>query len=119
VRRFSDAAMNALMSYAWPGNVRELENLVERMTILHPDQEVGLEDLPEKFSGLRRMPEPEQAGEIPDEGIDFNTLVDQYERRLIEKALEKSGGVKNQAANLLHIKRTTLVEKMKKKAMAD
>lgn len=119
VRRFSDPAMSALIGYDWPGNVRELENLVERMTILHPDKEIQIEDLPEKFSGLKSMPEPEQTADIPEEGIDFNGLVDQYERRLIERALDKAGGVKNQAANLLHIKRTTLVEKMKKKGMAD
>jgi len=116
VRRFSDPAMSALIGYDWPGNVRELENLVKRMTILHPDKEI---DLPEKFSGLKRMPESDLASEIPEDGIDFNALVDQYERRLIERALEKAGGVKNQAANLLHIKRTTLVEKMKKKGMAE
>lgn len=116
--RFSDAAMEAIVAYRWPGNVRELENLVERMGILCPDQEIHPEDLPEKIGGVTRPPEPITTSQIPDEGIDFNSLVDQYERSLISKALEKSGGVKNQAANLLGIKRTTLVEKMKKKGMA-
>jgi DNA-binding NtrC family response regulator len=119
VRRFAESAMSALMAYEWPGNVRELENLVERMTILHPDKEIVAEDLPEKFTGLKRAARPEPVEEIPEEGIDFNELVDRYERRLIERALEKAGGVKNQAANLLRIKRTTLVEKMKKKGMGE
>lgn len=119
IRSFSDSAQAALSAYDWPGNVRELENLVERMSILCPDQEINVTDLPEKFTGVQRAPQPTQSGEIPDDGIDFNGLVDQYERALITKALEKAGGVKNKAAGLLDIKRTTLVEKMKKKGMLD
>ncbi len=116
---FTDAAHQCLNGHAWAGNVRELENLIERMTILNADREVDIEDLPEKFAGARALSEPTVAAEIPDSGINFNNLVDQYERVLIGKALEKSGGVKNQAALLLNIKRTTLVEKMKKKGMLD
>ena len=107
------------MGYAWPGNVRELENLVERMTILHAGEEVGFADLPEKFVGRRAAPQPRSAEDFPEEGVQFNDLVDRYERALIMKALEKSGGVKNRAAGLLNIKRTTLVEKMKKKGMLE
>jgi DNA-binding NtrC family response regulator len=120
--RFSDAALGALGAYPWPGNVRELENLVERMAILHTEGEIDLPHLPEKFSGLTPRPvAPASAGsiEIPDEGIDFNQLVDDFETQLITKALEKAGGIKNKAATLLNIKRTTLVEKMKKKGMID
>jgi len=122
--RFSDSAMAALCAYHWPGNVRELENLVERMAILHSEGEIDLGHLPEKFSGLSPRPfVPAAVGgplvEIPEEGIDFNGLVDQFEMQLIMRALEKAGGIKNKAASLLNIKRTTLVEKMKKKGMID
>ena len=121
LKGFSQEAMNVLCSYNWPGNVRELENLVERMAILHSEGEIGVEQLPEKFHGLAPQP-PRLAAddlEIPDSGIDFNALVDEFESRLILKALEKAGGIKNQAAQLLGIKRTTLVEKMKKKGMLE
>lgn len=119
---FTDQAMAALCAYHWPGNVRELENLVERMAILHVEGIIDLPHLPEKFSGLSPKPLLSAASasmEIPDDGIDFNALVDQFETQLIVQALEKAGGVKNKAAALLRIKRTTLVEKMKKKGMAD
>ncbi len=117
--RFSDPAMRVLASYGWPGNVRELENLVERMAILNGEGEIDLPQLPEKFSGLApaTLPSSGMPIEIPEEGIDFNKLVDDFEMDLIEKALEKAGGIKNKAAALLNIKRTTLVEKMKKKGM--
>ncbi len=117
--KFSDEAMRLLAAYPWPGNVRELENLVERMAILNGEGEIGPAQLPEKFTGLSpaALPVSGAPAEIPDEGIDFNKLVDDFEMGLIVKALEKSGGIKNKAAALLNIKRTTLVEKMKKKGM--
>ena len=119
---FTEGAMAALSAYGWPGNVRELENLVERMAILHSEGMIEVQHLPEKFTGLTpRPPQPAPNGaiEIPDEGIDFNQLVDDFESQLITKALEKAGGIKNKAAALLNIKRTTMVEKMKKKGMID
>jgi transcriptional regulator with GAF, ATPase, and Fis domain len=121
IKGFTSAAMGVLCAYGWPGNVRELVNLVERMAILHSEGEIDVEHLPEKFHGLTPQTPQMTSGtiEIPEEGIDFNKLVDQFETQLIDKALEKAGGVKNQAATLLGIKRTTLVEKMKKKGMLD
>jgi DNA-binding NtrC family response regulator len=114
----SEAALGALEEYPWQGNVRELENLIERMAILADGPELRLEDLPERFCGLHsidsgsaKLTEPD----IPEEGIDLRAVVDELENRLIEKALEKSGGVKNRAAQLLGLNRTTLVEKLKKK----
>jgi DNA-binding NtrC family response regulator len=119
IRRFTEAAMERLIGYDWPGNVRELENLIERMTILNTNQEVDVEDLPEKIVGRSASVEPSAPSAFPDDGIEFNELIDRYERTLIERALEKAGGVKNKAAALLRIKRTTLVEKMKKKGMLE
>ena len=118
IRGFTDTAMTCLCHYDWPGNVRELENMVERLSIIHTGQQIDVEDLPEKFAGPRSIPQPETSSEMPDTGIDFNKLVDQYERVLVRMALDKAGGVKNRAAALLDIKRTTLVEKMKKKGMS-
>jgi transcriptional regulator with PAS, ATPase and Fis domain len=110
-------AMEVLMRYSWPGNVRELENLVERLTILKSGGIVQVEDLPDKFhSQSVRVMSPGEVM-IPDGGIDFNTAVDQFENALIMKALEKTGWNRNQAANLLRLNRTTLVEKIKKKGL--
>src|SRR5690606_2517532 len=99
----------------------ELENLVERMVILNPDSEITEEILPERFTGHKPRPlaTPIDSMEIPEAGIDFNALVDQFETQLIERALDKAGGVKNKAATLLQIKRTTIVVKMKKKGMLE
>ena len=122
ITQFNEAAIQVLSAYNWPGNVRELENLVERMAILHAEGEIGVERLPEKFTGLTPVTSSTAGSvrmEIPEEGIDFNTLVSEYEIALIQKALEKADGVKNKAAALLNIKRTTLVEKMKKRGLID
>ncbi len=111
------AAMEALKRYSWPGNVRELENLAERLAILC-DDEVRVEDLPEF---LRANGENcqilEVQEEIPDDGLDFNELVNDYESKLILLALEKTGWNKKAAAELLSLNRTTLVEKIKKKGL--
>ena len=115
---FTDEALDAMRRHPWPGNVRELENLIERCVILFPDHKVDIERLPEKFrEAPRRTLVPVSAQTFPDEGIDLKSLVDDYEAQLIGQALEKAKGVKNRAAQLLGIKRTTLVEKMKKKGL--
>jgi DNA-binding NtrC family response regulator len=114
VKRFNEEATAILQRYAWPGNVRELENLVERMSILAAGGEVTPSDLPEKFHARSASPMP-NFSEFPADGVDMNDLIKQFEVRMITGALERANGVKNQAAKLLNIKRTTLVEKMKKK----
>ncbi|OPZ22619.1 MAG: Transcriptional regulatory protein ZraR [candidate division BRC1 bacterium ADurb.BinA364] len=116
--RLSGASAEALAlmrQYPWPGNIRELENLIERLSVLVGEGEIGAQDLPEKFHGGGDSPLPGDLFAIPPDGVDLNKMVDEYETRLILQALRKSNGVKNQAAKLLRIKRTTLVEKMKKK----
>ncbi|MCE5242637.1 MAG: sigma-54 dependent transcriptional regulator [Desulfobacteraceae bacterium] len=115
-KKFSTAAMQALEYYNWPGNVRELENVVERLVILTEDQEIQLLDLPER---MRAQPQAKTCFEthlqIGDQGINLKDTLDELENRLIMEALEKAGGVKNKAAKLLGLNRTTLIEKMKKK----
>ncbi len=115
VQGVSDEAMRLLCTYSWPGNVRELENLIERLVILKGEGTITPDDLPEKM--LRRDPYaalPSLA--FPSEGVDFNRLVEAFEDDLIQRALKAAGGVKNRAAQLLRLNRTTLVEKMKKSA---
>jgi DNA-binding NtrC family response regulator len=106
-------ALERLLRYHWPGNVRELENLIERITILKGKGFITPEDLPEKLvPSLANGIVPDV--EIPSGGLDFDDAVQAFERQLLTKALERTRGVKSKAAELLHMNRTTLVEKVKK-----
>ena len=113
------SALEYLINYSWPGNIRELENLVERLAILKSGGIVDIEDLPKKYRGVEAAAaESKSLGlEIPTDGLDFNTAVDSFENSLIVRALEKTGWNRNQAAALLKLNRTTLVEKIKKKGL--
>ena len=112
-RRFTGAAIAALEQYAWPGNVRELENLIERLAVLKPSGDLDVGDLPaEMRSAPAVAPAAPQA--LPPEGIQLQAVLRELEDRLIREALERSGGNKNQAAQSLGLKRTTLVEKLRK-----
>jgi DNA-binding NtrC family response regulator len=115
----SPQAMEVLFNYDWPGNVRELENLVERLTILKSGSIVDVEDLPPKYRGVGASAKSMDPSDvmIPENGVDFNSAVDAYENALILKALEKTAWNRNQAAHLLKLNRTTLVEKIKKKGL--
>lgn len=120
VQGFSRECLDTLCAYDWPGNVRELENLVERLVILKDSGIISSDDLPEKYlSGREIIPVssfslPEDPA-FPAEGICLNTAVEQFENRLIRQALTRSKGNKKEAAALLNLKRTTLIEKLKKK----
>ena len=118
IKDFTPRAMDCMMDFDWPGNVRELENVVKRLTILCDKKTVDFDDLPEHIlenSGFIHTSEPE--GPVFQEGICFDKDVKDYEKRLILGALEKSNWVKAKAAKLLQIKRTTLVEKIKKQKL--
>lgn len=108
-------AMGMLSGYSWPGNIRELENLVERIAILKGQGLIDVLDLPERYT--RSTASESGSLEIPESGMDFNSAVDAYENALIMRALEKTGWNRNQAALLLKLNRTTLVEKIKKKGL--
>lgn len=114
---FDDTALDILISYDWPGNVRELENLIERLVILKGGSVVRAEDLPLRINqNVHNLQKIEFADfELPESGLDLKTLLGEIEERLILQALEMTGGNKNQASKLLHLNRTTLIEKMKKK----
>ncbi len=107
-------AQQALMAYAWPGNVRQLENIMERMLVLSAGRaQLTTADLPEDIAAARPVMTTEEIS-IPDDGLQFDDLVTSFEHTLIRRALERTGGNKRQAADLLHIKRTTLIEKLKR-----
>lgn len=107
-------AQQALMAFNWPGNVRQLENVMERAFALSPGRaQIEVDDLPEELRS-RPIVTSTEALTIGDEGIEFDRLVGDFERELIRRALDKSGGNKRHAADLLHIKRTTLIEKLKR-----
>jgi DNA-binding NtrC family response regulator len=125
VKGFSRDALSVLCNYEWPGNVRELENLVERLVILKGSGLIVPDDLPEKYLAGKTVPTVSvQAPSIPSdttlpaEGICLNSAVEAFENNLILQALARSGGNKKEAAVLLNLKRTTLIEKLKKKNLA-
>ncbi len=113
VESMSDEAMEMIIRYSWPGNVRELKNMVERLVVLNETGDILPGDLPERLidrDNLENSPEIEMS----DKGICLSTAVTEYEKALITRSLEKSNWVKNKAAKLLQLKRTTLVEKIKR-----
>lgn len=123
-----------LLKYSWPGNVRELENFMERMSILCEDQTVRPQDLPRKI--LREIdsdPPPEQMQpytfnpksfawpglkDLHTQSTGLKEFIEEIESRLLDEALQETEGIKNKAAELLGIKRTTLIEKLKKRNQA-
>ena len=129
--RLTPAAVMSLCQYAWPGNVRELANLVERLVILHPYGVVDLADLPDKFRlhGVpAASPSPEELAQmeadgvppgvagarLPEEGFDLKEHLNNVEYAFIKQALDESNGVVAHAAKRLNMRRTTLVEKLRK-----
>ncbi|AHY42491.1 sigma-54-dependent Fis family transcriptional regulator [Stutzerimonas decontaminans] len=137
--RFNSAAIMSLCRHDWPGNVRELANLVERMAIMHPYGVIGVMELPKKFRHVddddeqyatslhdemeeraaisAPMVVPEAQAMLPTEGLDLKEYLGNLEQGLIHQALEDAGGVVARAAERLRIRRTTLVEKMRKYGM--
>ena len=114
VDRITDQAMACFVNYTWPGNVRELQNIIERLVILNETGTIEIHDLPEKMLHEHRADAAGVRAPEPVHDASFTTMVTNYERHLILQALESSSGVKNKAAQLLRMNRTTLVEKMKK-----
>ena len=107
-------AQQALMAFGWPGNVRQLENVCERALALSPGRsQISAGDLPEELQ-MARTPVNALDLVIPDDGLELDGLVSNFEHTLIRRALERTAGNKRQAADLLHIKRTTLIEKLKR-----
>jgi len=119
--------LEALMAYDWPGNVRELENLIERLVILKGQGTVDLGDLPHRIFQKFAEGRPAGAGAmsewefprmvLPNNGLDLKAIVDAFENHLVDQALARTNNNKNRASELLHMNRTTLVEKLRKRGM--
>jgi DNA-binding NtrC family response regulator len=110
-------AMAALEGYGWPGNIRELENVLERMVIVKGSGALGLADLPTAIRTPRSTTPATGTAipELPKDGTDLRAMLEAVEDRMIGEALERTGGNKNRAAELLGLNRTTLVEKLRRK----
>ena len=138
--RFNSGAIMSMCRHAWPGNVRELANLVERMAIMHPYGVIGVAELPKKFryvddedeqlvDSLRsdmeervainnNTPDFTVSAMLPPEGLDLKDYLGGLEQGLIQQALDDANGIVARAAERLRIRRTTLVEKMRKYGMS-
>jgi sigma-54 specific flagellar transcriptional regulator A len=131
--RFNSASIMSLCRHDWHGNIRELANLVERLAILHPYGVIGVSELPKKFRHIdaldeefitpSSMPMPmaepglvglDSPALLPLNGLDLKDYLTGLEKSLIQQALDDTNGVVARAAEKLHIRRTTLVEKMRK-----
>ncbi|QSX42657.1 sigma-54-dependent Fis family transcriptional regulator [Shewanella cyperi] len=144
--RFTQRAIESLKEHDWSGNVRELSNLVERLTILYPGGLVDVNDLPMKYRHIDvpeysvevseemlerdalasifsddepvEIPETRFPSELPPEGVNLKDLLAELEIDMIRQALEQQDNVVARAAEMLGIRRTTLVEKMRKYGMS-
>jgi two-component system response regulator PilR (NtrC family) len=117
----SPEAMRRLESYDWPGNVRELENTIERAVALESGQEISLAVLPDRVAGTASALSPvlgeQENVQIPAEGVDFERVIAETEKRYLQVALEKSGGVRTQAAEILKISYRSFRHYAKKHAL--
>ena len=114
----SQNAMRRLMAHKWPGNVRQLENIIERALALSGGRRrIDVDDLPADIRGEEVAPTLTPG--LPESGVDLPALVLDFERHLIDQALTRTEGNRGAAARLLGLKRTTLVEKLRRLAAAD
>jgi len=115
VMTVSQSAMRCLMQYSWPGNVRQLENAIERAVALSGQRsQIEVSDLPADIQQADVGVEVLPGLALPEEGLDFERFIARIEREVIRRALERTGGNKAAAAQVLNLKRTTLVEKLKR-----
>ncbi len=118
LKGISPSTMQYLCKYPWPGNIRELENMIERLCVLKETEIVQDTDLPPQYINQNSHNIHSDLN-IPESGLDFNNTVKCFENDLILKALKKTRWNRNQAAKLLKLNRTTLLEKIKKKGLKE
>jgi two-component system response regulator PilR (NtrC family) len=111
-------AIRALERYSFPGNVRELENVIERAVALATGKTIGLGDLPQELSGAASGAMPSLLS-LPEEGCNLDDVIGEIERRLLLQALERTGGVRTQAAKLLGVTLRSLRYRLQKHALGD
>ena len=109
----TDETMNLMVNYSWPGNIRELKNIIERLVVIKGEGRIVPSDLPDNIK-IKNDKVIRTSIEISKEGISLNSAVNEFEKALIFQSLEKTKWVKNKAAKLLQLNRTTLVEKIKR-----
>jgi DNA-binding NtrC family response regulator len=115
ISRISPEALGYFLRYPWPGNVRELENMIEMFVVMKEIGEIEISDLPPKLLNQKNVPPMSPCHlDLAAGGVNFNERVSQFEKDLLIQALQKSKGVKNRAAKMLNLNRTTLVEKLKR-----
>jgi two-component system, NtrC family, response regulator PilR len=115
---FTPDGLRALTAYRFPGNVRELENVIERAVALSGSRVIGLGDLPESISGHASAP-AQSLLELPSGGLNLDDVLNEAERRLLVAALERTGGVRKRAAELLGVTFRSLRYRLKKQGLAD
>jgi DNA-binding NtrC family response regulator len=111
-------ALAILERHAWPGNIRELENMIERLVIMKGSGTITPADLPASLRNARENGHPQRRPSVPaagSPGTDLRAMLEAVEDQMIAEALERTGGNKNKAAELLGLNRTTLVEKLRRK----
>lgn len=118
-KKLDPQALRILIQHQWPGNIRELRNVVELGFVLSENRNIlHVEDFPTLTESLETGAEHQQLLdsylELPEEGIDLNQVVSEVEKNLICQSLNRTGGNKGKAARLLYLKRTTLVEKLRR-----
>ncbi len=117
VEGVDEQAMERLVEYDWPGNVRELENIIARLVLFKEKGVISADDLPDELKGTFSSYQNYKKY-ILNEEIDFKKAVNEFENHLIRTALERTGGNKRKAAQILGLKRTTLIEMLKRKGLA-
>ena len=103
ILKISPEALQILMNYEYPGNVRELQNIIERAVALESSPDLTAHNLSSYLSEQPLLKKGPIDIEIPSEGIDLEKMVEDLERTLLLKALDKTKGIKKKAAELLHI----------------
>jgi DNA-binding NtrC family response regulator len=106
--------LDVLVGYHWPGNVRQLENVIERAVVLCPGDAIDSDLLPSEVLS----PEPVAAAQLPTDGVDLKEAVNGYTRSLIEASLARCGGVQRRAAQMLHVRPSTLNEMIRRLGIA-